>query len=395
MGTCIRSRHGDGCPLEPPSRFLGFTLQSQAPRSEAAHPWCVPWPFSRACSVSGALSLIRLSAPDQEVRSALYMNWVNELCIPSAKLPGRYIEVADITQDFQDGTVIVALVKHFAPNVPMRGTTARAVSKHARARNVEESLNVLRQKTGKIGKLHDIDGILRGLPSPTMAMLEAAVIAFVVRPQLRGGPDTARLVTWTREALIAYGRDMMPAMDQLEKEFGNGVSLCCLVHAYGEHGKKPDMSKVYWEPQTEEEERSNVSRGLRMLERNVVPCVFNVDTWCHRYPARPVVSHDAPAEHVGCLGAHGLAKYQRGPVDRVQGREENRQARERSVKTRGWLAHFGPRCSASAPSHGTVCISPWIERAAWAATQQGLSLLFEEKGNEGDRKSSTFTVLLT
>jgi len=94
-------------------------------------------------------------------------------------------------------------------------------------------------------------------------------------------------VKWTRNALSSYGRDVTPTLDRLDEEFGNGVSLCCLLHAYGEPGQKPDMRRVFWEPQTDAEERSNISYALKLLEKNDVPCVFDVDTWCHYTPPIP------------------------------------------------------------------------------------------------------------
>ena len=238
---------------------------------------------------SGRAARTRATKPpsrEQEVRALVLMSWVNSLALERpAAAGGGYVEVGDITEDFRDGTAIVAVVKHFAPRLRMHGTSAKAISTRAATRNLEESLNVLREKTGKTGKLYDVEGVLRGAAAPTLLMLEAAALAFVVRPELRGGPSSSRLVRWARASLKTYGRDVTPTLERLDEEFGDGVSVLCMLHAYGR--RKPDMKHVYWEPQSVEEARANVGYGLRLLDANGVPCVFDVDTWCHCWPPLP------------------------------------------------------------------------------------------------------------
>ena len=90
-----------------------------------------------------------------------------------------------------------------------------------------------------------------------------------------------------RCSLAPYGRDIEPTCKELAYEFSNAVSLCCLLHAHGAPNKRPDMRRVFWEPQTREEVHSNVAYALRLAAANGIPCVFTVESWCCRHPPQP------------------------------------------------------------------------------------------------------------
>ena len=107
------------------------------------------------------------------------------------------------------------------------------------------------------------------------------------------------------------------------------VSLCCLLHAHGAPNKRPDMRRVFWEPQTREEVQSNVAYALRLAAANGIPCVFTVARWCcrpaillHPTTVRHVTLHDsnpaatlAPAYGGGNVkrtAAHSISQQQKG-----------------------------------------------------------------------------------
>ena len=164
-------------------------------------PYCYCWE-SRFHAGMGPTRVGLPISRELHAKAALLTNWVNSLPIVTAKTRGHAIKIDNFAQDLRDGTVIAAVVGYFAPDVPLRGIQERAVSRKARAHNVDETLNVLRNKTGK--PLFDVDGVLDGRPGPTVAMLEAALHAFVVGPARRRG---SRIVRWVRQTYVALTTD--------------------------------------------------------------------------------------------------------------------------------------------------------------------------------------------
>eukprot|EP01047_Picozoa_sp_COSAG01_P011620 COSAG01_NODE_510_length_16076_cov_102.088252_12_plen_387_part_00 len=247
-----------------------------------------------AAGESACLGLPVHSA-ETRARAVLLVNWVNSLALRTAR--GEQVVVCDVGRDLRDGSVVAALVRHFAGPTLLRGVQERAVSTRARAHNLEEALNVLRRKDpGATARLYDVQGVLCGRVGPTLAMLESALRAFVIRPQLQ----SSRLVPWARAALAPYGRDLDPTLAQISRELSDGVVVLCLLHAHvpdrrlrhdqQQHRSpppRPDLGRVYWEPRSAAEQRENVSYALRMLAAHGVPCVFTVGSWCTRFPARP------------------------------------------------------------------------------------------------------------
>ena len=210
-------------------------------------------------------------------RAQMLMSWVNSLQLGTPKARGRELTL----EDMRDGTVIAAIVRLFAPNEPLYGIQERAVSAKACAHNLNEALNVLRSKTGRYGQLYDSQGILDGRQGPTVSMLEAAVEAFVL------GPELKKVVKWVRKVLTVYGRHMEPACTHVGREFGDAVSVLCLLHAFGAPNHRPEMRRVFWEPLSMAETRSNVAYALRLLDANHIPCVFTVSSWCSCEPPAP------------------------------------------------------------------------------------------------------------
>lgn len=71
-----------------------------------------------------------------EIQAHTFRNWVNE------NLRGAGMAVADLAQDFQDGTKLCALVEALQKR-PLRGWVRRPVNRHQHLENVSAALKAV------------------------------------------------------------------------------------------------------------------------------------------------------------------------------------------------------------------------------------------------------------
>eukprot|EP00741_Cyanophora_paradoxa_P006647 tig00001029_g6430.t2 len=240
----------------------------------------------------------RLSAASSarvgKTRSAQLLRFLNSLQLTQPLTP------ANIADEFRSGILLCALVQHLAPDVQILGINKKVLSKQPALNNIEKALSIIWKRSRRAQYIPSAEEIYEKKPEKVYSLLHEVVEAFVLS-DARGAAVAKEMRRFYGDALRPYGKLLSHHAFSFAKkggeallweDFGSGAALACVLHRHiackaqrpvAQYPKLPvpehipDLSRVYCQPENEEEARANVGYVLELLRMNGLPCFWTVD----------------------------------------------------------------------------------------------------------------------
>ncbi|KAK3922888.1 Filamin-B [Frankliniella fusca] len=149
-----------------------------------------------------------------EIQANTFRNWVNE------NLRGSGMgHVADLAQDFQDGTKLCALVEALQKR-PLRGWVRRPANRHQHLENVSCALKAVEADGVKLVNIGNVD-IVNG----NLKLILGLIWSLIVRYQIGRSkfPPKKLMLAWLRAALPEC------RVDNFTSDWNSGVALSALL----------------------------------------------------------------------------------------------------------------------------------------------------------------------
>ncbi|KAJ1528888.1 hypothetical protein ONE63_007257 [Megalurothrips usitatus] len=148
-----------------------------------------------------------------EIQAHTFRNWVNE------NLRGAGMAVADLSQDFQDGTKLCALVEALQRR-PLRGWVRRPGNRHQHLENVSCALKAVEADGVKLVNIGNVD-IVNG----NLKLILGLIWSLIVRYQIGRSkfPPKKLMLAWLRAALPEC------RIDNFTSDWNSGLALSALL----------------------------------------------------------------------------------------------------------------------------------------------------------------------
>eukprot|EP00736_Rhodelphis_marinus_P004690 Rmarinus@m.4633 len=189
----------------------------------------------------------------------------------------RWIEFLDITpvpdlsSAFSDGLLLCVMLQRLTPGLQIAGVNRNVHSKAAAVQNIDKALRVVFQKTNRPLNIPTPEEIYLGNEPQIISLLFEIVDCFVIKEIKSSLRDLAEFFS---SVLAPYGRVLSAraatSAAKLCEEMFEGAALACFLHAFLEPHEAPNLSEVYWQPESQDEKLDNLDHIFDSMDRGGV-----------------------------------------------------------------------------------------------------------------------------